>query len=247
MAARSWFGLARGAGVIHINRMDKSLPLMVKICGLSTVEAVETAVAHGATHLGFIYFEKSPRNVTTELAFELSAHKGSAHTVAVTVNADDATLDAIVRTMQPDMLQLHGLETVQRVRDVARRYGLPVINALPVSIPDDLLALQAYDGVSDMLLLDAKAPKDTALPGGNGVTFDWALLDDLSLATPALLSGGIGQHNLEHALATVARVGPLAGLDLSSGVESAPGVKDIAKIAALLDACFATENAKDMP
>ena len=220
--------------------MDKSLPLMVKICGLSTVEAVETAVTHGATHLGFIFFDKSPRNVSAERAFELSAHKGQAQTVAVTVNADDALLDTIVATMRPDLLQLHGLETVQRVRDVARRYGLPVINALPVSVRDDLLALQAYDGVSDMLLLDAKAPKDAALPGGNGVTFDWALLDDLTLTTPALLSGGIGRHNLEAALETVARVGPLAGLDLSSGVESAPGVKDLDKIAALLDACFAT-------
>ena len=220
--------------------MDKSLPLLVKICGLSTIEAVTTAVAHGATHLGFIFFEKSPRNVTAEWAFELSAHKGGAKTVAVTVNADEAVLDAIVNTMRPDMLQLHGMETAQRVREVSRRYGLPIINAVPVSVPDDLLVLNAYDGVADMLLLDAKAPKEAALPGGNGVTFDWTLLDDLSLTVPALLSGGIGQHNLEAALATVQRVAPIAGLDLSSGVESAPGVKDIAKIAALLDACFAT-------
>ncbi len=222
--------------------MDKSHSLSVKICGLSTVEAVETAVAHGATHLGFIFFDKSPRHVSAELAGTLSTGKGNARTVAVTVDADDALLDDIVRTMQPDMLQLHGLETAQRVRDVARRYGLPVIKALPVSVPDDLLALQAYDGVSDMLLLDAKAPKNATLPGGNGVAFDWTLLDDLALTTPALLSGGIGQHNLEAALATVERVAPLAGLDLSSGVESAPGVKDSGKIAALLDACLAPHS-----
>ncbi len=245
MVARPRFGLARGTGLIHINLMDKSLPLLVKICGLSTVEAVDTAVAHGATHLGFIFFEKSPRNVTAERAFELSAHKGGAKTVAVTVNADDATLDAVVETMRPDMLQLHGLETAQRVRDVSRRYGLPVIKAVPVSVPDDLVVLNAYDGVADMLLLDAKAPKDAALPGGNGVAFDWSLLDDLSLTVPALLSGGIGQHNLKAALETVERVAPVAGLDLSSGVESAPGVKDNGKIAALLNACFATELSKD--
>ncbi|EFL87652.1 phosphoribosylanthranilate isomerase [Ahrensia sp. R2A130] len=206
----------------------------VKICGLSTVEAVEVARDNGASHLGYIFFEKSPRNVTAEQARDLVTHKGEARSVAVTVNADDATLDHIVSTMRPDMLQLHGGESIDRVREVKARFGLPVIKALAVRDADDLARATTYDGEADLLLLDAKPSKGADLPGGNGVTFDWSLLDALSTTTPVLLSGGIGTHNIDDALAAVRGNESLIGIDLSSGVESAPGVKDTSAIAALL-------------
>ena len=206
----------------------------VKICGLSTVDAVQVARDEGASHLGFIFFEKSPRNVSAEQARDLVVHKGDAKSVAVSVNADDAALDHVVTTMQPDMLQLHGGETIERVREVKARYGLPVIKALAVREAADLERAATYDGVADLLLLDAKPPKGADLPGGNGVTFDWSLLEALATRTPVLLSGGIGTHNIDDALAAVRGNESLIGIDLSSGVESAPGVKDTGAIAAFL-------------
>ncbi|MEN0040928.1 MAG: phosphoribosylanthranilate isomerase [Pseudomonadota bacterium] len=206
----------------------------VKICGLSTVEAVKVARDEGASHLGFIFFEKSPRNVSAELARDLVAHKGRAKSVAVSVNADDVALDHIVTTMQPDMLQLHGGESQERVREVKARFGLPVIKALAVCDAGDLQKAATYNGVADLLLLDAKPPKGADLPGGNGVTFDWSLHDELATTTPVLLSGGIGTHNIDDALAALRGNASLIGIDLSSGVESTPGVKDTGAIAALL-------------
>lgn len=203
------------------------MALDIKICGLKTPEAVAAALAGGATHVGFIFFPKSPRNVTPRDAGRLrQAALGRAHAVAVSVDADDAMLDAIVEGMAPDMLQLHGSETPQRVLAVKARYRLPVMKAISVRDAADLSAIAAYRGAADRLLLDAKPPKGAELPGGNGVAFDWRLLQALEPGTDYLLSGGINAGNVAEALAIAAP----PGLDVSSGVESEPGVKDVGLI-----------------
>lgn len=204
----------------------------IKICGLSTPETVTAALDGGASHVGFIFFAKSPRNVSPEMAgaLRLAAH-GRAQAVAVTVNADDDALDAIVAAAQPDILQLHGGETPERVSAVKARYGLPVMKALSISTADDLDRAQSFAGVADRLLFDAKPPRGAELPGGNGITFDWSLLHSLDGSLPYMLSGGLNASNVGDALA---RVHP-SGLDISSGVESAPGIKDVA----LIEAFFA--------
>ncbi|MDD9911170.1 MAG: phosphoribosylanthranilate isomerase [Ahrensia sp.] len=210
----------------------------VKICGLSSLPAIEAAVGGDASHLGFIFFERSPRHVSVDRAASLAQHRKSAKAVAVTVDADDAYLDAIVSLMAPDMLQLHGAETVERLHALKSRYGLPTIKALSIRSAADMAKVHHYDGEADMLLLDAKPPKGSGLPGGNGVSFDWSLIDNLQTKSPVLLSGGIDCDNLRGALERVSSPGnTIVGFDLSSGVESAPGVKDIAKIAEFLDLC----------
>jgi phosphoribosylanthranilate isomerase len=214
------------------------MPLDIKICGLSTPETVAAALDSGASHIGFIFFPKSPRNVTPELAGQLrQAAIGRAKAVAVTVDATDEQLDAIVGAMKPDMLQLHGKETPERVAEVRARYSLPVIKALSVSTADDLLATQSYRGVADKMLLDAKAPKGSELPGGNGVTFDWTLLNRLDADVDYMLSGGLNAGNVGAAL----KIANPPGLDISSGVESAPGVKDVALIRAFFAAVKAAQ------
>ena len=202
--------------------------LDIKICGLSTLEALDAAIGAGATHAGFIFFGKSPRNVTPQIAAPLAARAraGGVAPVAVTVDADDVALDGIVATMRPAMLQLHGAETPGRVAAVRARHGLPVIKALAVSDAGDLEKLDAYRGVTDRFLLDARPPKGSDLPGGNGVSFDWSLLSALPAGTDYMLSGGLDAGNVAEALATAAP----PGIDVSSGVESAPGVKDMALI-----------------
>ena len=211
---------------------------MIKICGLSTTEAIEAAQSGGATHLGFIFFPKSPRNVSPDLAAELVKPLSDIETVAVTVNADDAFLDEIITKMRPTLLQLHGSESPQRLEDVRKKFNLPIIKALAVCDQSDLEKVQTYNGVADLLLLDAKPPKGSDLPGGNGVSFDWSLLDDLQTKTPVLLSGGIDMDNVDEAMKRVRdKSSSINGLDVSSGVESAPGAKDIGKITAFLAAC----------
>ena len=197
--------------------------LDIKICGLKTDEALAAALAGGASHVGFIFFPKSPRNVSPAEAGRLRqmAH-GKAKAVAVTVDADDATLDAIMAAMQPDMLQLHGSESPERVGAIKARYGLPVMKALAVRQAADLEAALAYRGIADRLLFDAKPPKGADLPGGNGVTFDWKLLTGLDAKMDYMLSGGVNAGNVGEAI----RLAKPAGLDISSGVESAPGIKD---------------------
>lgn len=193
--------------------------------------SVKAVVRGGATHAGFIFFEKSPRNVSVEQAAELAsiAKRGGLKSVAVTVNATDEALREITSVMKPDVIQLHGKETPERVAAMRQAYGLDVWKALSISTADDLKKLDEYRGIADRFLLDAKPPKGSDLPGGNAVSFDWALLSQISDDTDYLLAGGINLENLNDALAQ----NPPA-LDLSSGVESAPGVKDIAKIEALL-------------
>lgn len=204
------------------------MPLDIKICGLSTPETVNAALAGGASHVGFIFFEKSPRHVSPEQAGRLrQLALGKAKAVAVTVDAEDDALDTIVAAMAPDMLQLHGKETPERVAAVKARHGLPVMKALAIGEAADLARVTPYLGVADRMLLDAKPPKGSDLPGGNGVSFDWSLLSRLPEATDYLLSGGLDAGNV----ATALRLAEPPGLDISSGVERAPGVKDEGRIA----------------
>jgi phosphoribosylanthranilate isomerase len=205
----------------------------IKICGLSTLEAVDAVVAGGATHAGFIFFAKSPRHVSVELAAHLSgrAKAGGLKTVAVTVDATDAELSEIVAIMRPDILQLHGRETPERAAEVKAKHGLPVMKALAISEASDLAKLTPFIGIADRFLLDAKPPKDAVLPGGNAVSFDWNLVRNLS-AVDYLLAGGLDDGNVGAAIS----IANPPGLDISSGVESAPGVKDVGKIAAFMKA-----------
>jgi phosphoribosylanthranilate isomerase len=205
----------------------------IKICGLSTLEAVDAVVAGGATHAGFIFFPKSPRHVSVELAAHLSdrSKAGGLKTVAVTVDATDAELSEIVAIMRPDILQLHGRETPERAAEVKAKFGLPVMKALAISEASDLAKLMPFKGIADRFLLDAKPPKDAVLPGGNAVSFDWNLVRNL-IGVDYLLAGGLDDGNVGAAIS----IANPPGLDISSGVESAPGVKDVAKIAAFMKA-----------
>ncbi|OAP38848.1 N-(5'-phosphoribosyl)anthranilate isomerase [Sinorhizobium glycinis] len=203
----------------------------VKICGLKTTEAVEHAVAHGASHTGFIFFPKSPRNIEPDDAGRLAERiRGRAKIVAVTVDADNDDLDEIVSALRPDILQLHGAEDPERVLTVKAIYGLPVMKALSIREAADLDRIDPYLGIADRFLFDARPPAGSELPGGNGVAFDWRLLDALDGSVDYMLSGGLNAENIGEALAlTGARA-----VDISSGVESAPGVKDLK----LMDAFF---------
>ena len=159
----------------------------IKICGLKTGEAIDAALDGGASHVGFIFFPKSPRNVDPAEAGRLrEAARGKAKAVAVTVDAGDAALDAIVEAMSPDVLQLHGHESPARVAEIRKRYGLPVMKALAIREAADLQAVKPYLGVADRFLLDAKPPAGSELPGGNGVSFDWSLLANTGWAGPPL-------------------------------------------------------------
>lgn len=215
------------------------MSLDIKICGLKTPEAVAAALDAGASHVGFIFFGKSPRNVApAEAAALRAAASGRAQAVAVTVDADDALLDEISTAMQPDAFQLHGRESPQRVAEVKARYRRPVIKAFSVSTPADLAAIGAYVGVADRFLFDAKPPKDAVLPGGNGVAFDWSVLSGLPRGVDYFLSGGLNAANVGEAL----RIASPPAIDVSSGVESAPGVKDRRLIEAFFRAVAAARG-----
>ncbi len=211
-------------------------PFLVKICGLTSREAVDWSVAAGADLVGFVHFAKSPRHLDLEAIADLADYaRDRARSVLLTVDADDALLAALVEAAAPDMLQLHGHETPERVAAVRRRFGRPVAKALGVGSAADVTAARAFDGIADLLLFDAKPPKDATRPGGLGAVFDWSLLDAPGLSVPFLLSGGLGPRNVAEA---VVRVRP-RGVDVSSGVESAPGVKDDDKIRAFVSAARA--------
>ncbi|MEM6760775.1 MAG: phosphoribosylanthranilate isomerase [Pseudomonadota bacterium] len=200
----------------------------VKICGLRAPDHVAAAAAAGAGYVGFVFFEKSPRNVTLEdaRALALTVPAGVIK-VALVVDADDAFLDALTAQVPIDMLQLHGRETPARVAEVKMRYGLPVMKAVGIGGADDLEALDAYAGVADQLLVDTKPPKGADRPGGNGAAFDWSLIAGRRWSVPWMLAGGLTRDNVATAIAaTGARQ-----IDLSSAVESAPGVKDADLIA----------------
>ncbi|MER8749526.1 phosphoribosylanthranilate isomerase [Mesorhizobium sp. M1050] len=203
------------------------MALDIKICGLKTDGAMAAALACGASHVGFIFFAKSPRYVDPAEAGRLrEAARGKAMAVAVTVDAGDIFLDEIVAKMQPDMLQLHGAETPERVAEMKARYGLPVMKALPLSEAADLERIRPFVGIADRFLFDAKPPKGSELPGGNGVVYDWRILAGLDAGVDYMLSGGLNAGNIGDAL----RLANPPGIDISSGVESAPGVKDPALI-----------------
>lgn len=207
----------------------------VKICGLTRPEDVEAAIAAGADYLGFIVEAKSPRKLSVSQAAKLSLPaKGITARVAVTVNASDETLAGIAAGMQPDFIQLHGDETPDRARAVKAAYGIPLIRALPVATAADLKAAADFAGLVDFFIYDAKAPESEAgQRGGHGLSFDWTLLKHVpKSASRYLLAGGISPDNAANAL----RQSAAFGLDVSSGVEAAKGVKDTSKINAIMKA-----------
>lgn len=213
------------------------MSLLVKICGLSTRETLETALDAGADMVGFVFFPPSPRHVSLETGRELGRQvKRRALTVALTVDADDATLDNIMDALSPDIFQLHGSESVARLRDIKQRVGRPVMKVVPVATAADLVVLPGYAAVADRILFDARAPKDATRPGGLGAPFDWRLLENLELKVPYMVSGGLHAGNVAEAL----RVTGAGGVDVSSGVESAPGAKDPELIKAFIRAARAT-------
>jgi len=215
------------------------MSLDVKICGLSTRETLDAALGAGADMVGFVFFPPSPRHVSFDLARELAATiQGRAKKVALTVDADDSTFSAIVAALKPDILQLHGHESVARILELKRVFGLEVMKALPVATSADLANLSDYAAVSDRILFDARAPKDATRPGGLGTTFDWHVLENLELKRPYVVSGGLSIVNVAEAL----RVTRAGGVDVSSGVERAPGVKDPDMIARFIRAARATQG-----
>ena len=205
----------------------------VKICGISEPVALNAAIAAGARYVGFVFFEKSPRHVSIETARDLAllVPAGVAK-VALTVNADNAYLDAITAQVPLDVLQLHGHETPERMAELRARYGLPLMKAVGIADAGDLAALDVYGRVADQLLVDTKAPKGANLPGGNGQSFDWGLIAGRRWPVPWMLAGGLTIDNVAEA----ARLTGATQVDISSGVESAPGVKDPKLIAAFIAA-----------
>lgn len=209
------------------------MSLIVKICGLSTPAALDVALDAGADMVGFVFFPPSPRNVSLATARALGARmRGRARKVALSVDADDALLDAVVKALAPDMLQLHGKETPERVGALKKRFGLPVMKAIAVEGKGDLAAAAAYIGVADRLLFDARAPRDATRPGGLGKPFDWTLIRGAVPGVPVMLSGGLDAGNVGEAL----RITRAPAVDVSSGVERAPGEKDPDKIRAFVRA-----------
>jgi phosphoribosylanthranilate isomerase len=209
------------------------MPLIVKICGLSMPDALDAALDAGADMVGFVFFPPSPRNVVPEVARDLGQRvKDSALKVALTVDADDALFEAIVEALKPDILQLHGHETPERVSALKARFGLPIMKAIPVETRADLAAIDRYRAAADRFLFDARAPREATRPGGLGKPFDWHLLENVEAGPDYLLSGGLDAGNVAEALAVTGA----PGVDVSSGVERRPGEKDPEKIAALVKA-----------
>ncbi len=215
------------------------MSLAVKICGLSTRETLDAALDAGADMVGFVFFPPSPRHIQLETARELGGRvRDRVQKVALTVDADDAALAAIVEALQPDILQLHGHETPARVAEIKRTFGRVVMKALPVERAADLTILPDYATVADRILFDARPPKGATRPGGLGAVFDWHLLENLDLKLPFMVSGGLHAGNVADAI----RVTRAHGVDVSSGVERAPGVKDVEMIREFIRAARATQD-----
>ena len=207
----------------------------VKICGVSTVDVLEAAVSEGASDVGLVFFPRSPRNVSAEEAAALSAAAPAEITVVgLFVDPPDETLENVLSVARLDLLQLHGSESPERVAEIRRRTGKPAMKAIKVAGPDDIEAARRYDGIADRLLFDAKAPSTEGryMPGGNALTFDWRMLAGLDWPCPWMLSGGLTPETVAEAI----RTSGAPGVDVSSGVESAPGVKDTSLIAAFIRA-----------
>ncbi|MES2032923.1 MAG: phosphoribosylanthranilate isomerase [Pseudomonadota bacterium] len=205
-----------------------------KICGLSTPETVAAAVDGGASHLGFMFFDRSPRNIAPDVAARLvpAARAANVSVVAVTVDPDDALLDRLTATLRPDLIQLHGKEPPARVREIAARTGVGVIKVLSVANASDIDAAKAYDGVVEHLMFDAKAPEGFDRPGGTGARFDWTMLQGRRFQRPWFLAGGLDPWNLAEALSQSGAT----LVDVSSGVERGAGIKDPLLISAFLEA-----------
>lgn len=205
----------------------------VKICGLSTEASLDAALAAGADLVGFVHFAKSPRHLPLARAGVLSRRaRGRAARVLLLVDPDNALIEAACETIDPDMIQLHGRETPDRVAEIRRRTGRGVMKAIGVATRDDLSAIAAYRDVADRILLDAKPPPGSALPGGNGLAFDWTILAEAALPPGTMLSGGLAAETVRDALSCSG----LSAIDVSTGVEISPGVKDPHKITAFLKA-----------
>lgn len=215
------------------------MSLTVKICGLSTPETLAAALEAGADMVGFVFFPPSPRHVGIEAMKNLAtAARGRAEIAVLTVDADDATLAQIADEIQPDWFQFHGVESADHVDAAKTAFGLKVMKALPIAGHSDLVRIARYVPVVDRILFDAKPPKDATRPGGLGAAFDWRLLENLRLDAPFMVSGGLHADNVAEAV----RVTRAGGVDVSSGVERTPGVKDIDMIRAFVRAARAAEN-----
>ncbi|MBV8566063.1 MAG: phosphoribosylanthranilate isomerase [Methylobacteriaceae bacterium] len=213
------------------------MAFIVKICGLSTPETLDAALSAGADMVGFVFVAKSPRHVTLDVARALARRVAApVRKVALVVDADDALLAAVVEALAPDVLQLHGQEAPGRVSEIRRAFGVPLMKAVGVAAPADVAAISRYRAVADDVLVDAKPPRNAAYPGGHGRPFDWSILERghplLDPQRRFMLSGGLNAGNVADA---IARTRPW-GVDVSSGVESAPGIKDPARIAAFVSA-----------
>jgi len=209
------------------------MSLIVKICGLSTLEALDAALDSGADMVGFVFFPPSPRHLRFDAARALGQRvRGRAQKVALTVDADDAALAAVVESLQPDLLQLHGKELPARVTALKQRFGLPVMKAIALEAKTDLSAIEAYDTIADRLLFDARPPREATRPGGLGKSFEWHLLEHIEPGVSFMLSGGLHAGNVGDAL----RITRAPGVDVSSGVERVPGEKDLDKIRAFVRA-----------
>lgn len=215
------------------------MSLIVKICGLSTRETLAAALDAGADMVGFVFFPPSPRHLSLVAAGDLGNQvQGRAAKVALTVDADDAMLGNIVEALRPDILQLHGKETVTRVRDIKQKFGLQVMKVIAIETAADLGALPGYADVADRILFDARAPAEATRPGGLGAAFDWRLLEQAELKQPFMLSGGLDARNIADAI----RITRTGGVDVSSGVERSPGIKDPEMIRAFIRAARATKE-----
>ncbi|AWN47649.1 phosphoribosylanthranilate isomerase [Methylobacterium terrae] len=213
---------------------------LVKICGLGTPETLEAAIAAGADQIGLVHFPRSPRHVDLTLGAALSRQaRGRAERVALLVDPDDALVDAVVAALDPDWLQLHGRESPERVAALRARTGRPIMKALGIATADDLAGAARYAALADRLLYDAKPAPGAVLPGGNGHAFDWSLLAGAGRDSPFMLSGGLTLATVAEAVAVTAA----QAVDVSSGVESAPGVKDPDRIAAFVAAARAAAPA----
>jgi phosphoribosylanthranilate isomerase len=220
------------------------VPLAVKICGLKTSEALDAALDAGADLVGFVFFPASPRHIELDAARRLKDRvRGRAGKVALSVDADDAALAAIVEALKPDLLQLHGHETPARVAAIKRRFGLSVMKALPIADAGDLAALVDYADAADRLLFDARPPRGATRPGGLGTPFDWRLLRRVDTRLPYMLSGGLDLDNVAKALAITRAL----GVDVSSGVERVPGEKDPDKIRAFVRAAREADASRAIP
>src|SRR5215472_4684616 len=214
------------------------MSVLIKICGLNTPEALDAALEAGADLVGFVFFPPSPRHVGFEAARTLAERvRPGVRKVAVSVDATDEHLKSCIAALRPDLLQLHGRETPERVGVIRSLFRLPVMKALPVAGRADLLHIHQYAKVVDLIMFDARAPRGSTRPGGFGKTFDWRLLENLDLEVPFMLSGGLDAGNVEEAL----RITRADGVDVSSGVESAPGQKDAGKIRAFVHAARAAD------